>query len=159
MNESLGKSLQRTKRTEARGNRSKYRQLIGEERHAAEQIESGGGGGQAGADSAQQGRLQSIWQTNDLQDFLSIADAREEGYFAERDVRVVVGGAVHVMREDKMVPMSDDKRDWVKLSESLPVPRRPPWTYDMSPEDVQAAPLTTRALTQGRVRRLHCACV
>lgn len=146
MSSSLGKALQRSKKSAARDNRSKYRHLIGEERYATEQEEGrlaqeaqdareGGGGGGGGAAPA---KLQSIWQTNDLQDFLAIADAREEGYFADRDVRVVVDGAVHVVRENKIVPMSDERRDWIKLSETLPVPRRPSWTYEMSPDEVQA---------------------
>lgn len=137
MSASLGKALQRSKRATERLGRRNYRDALEEERNAAlnaelRQQESG----------AAKHQLKSIWETNDLDNFLSIADAREQGYFAERDVRVVIGGRVHVVQHDKVVPQqmqTDDATvDWLKLSESLTIPRRPQWDYEMSADEVQA---------------------
>jgi large subunit GTPase 1 len=138
MSASLGKALQRSKRATERLGRRNYRDALEEERNAALNAELR----QQEAGSAKN-QLKSIWETNDLDNFLSIADAREQGYFAERDVRVVIGGRVHVVQQDKVVPQQmphdDAQVDWLKLSESLTIPRRPQWDYAMSAEAVQAA--------------------
>ncbi|KPA80769.1 hypothetical protein ABB37_04218 [Leptomonas pyrrhocoris] len=138
MSASLGKALQRSKRAAELVGRRHYRDAIEEERNAALNAELRQQ--EAGSTKTQ---LKSIWETNDLDDFLAIADAREEGYFAERDVRVVIGGRVHVVQQDKVVPQqmpNDDAHvDWLKLSESLTIPRRPQWDYAMSADDVQVA--------------------
>lgn len=81
-------------------------------------------------------RLKSIWESNNMDSFLTIADERENGYLAERNVRVVVGGAVHIVKNDRVVPHSDD-RDWFKLSEELKIPRRPEWSYELQPAELE----------------------
>lgn len=138
MSASLGKALQRSKRATERLGRRSYRDALEEERNAALNAELR----QQEAEQAKH-QLKSIWETNDLDNFLSIADAREQGYFAERDVRVVVGGRVHVVQHGKVMPQemsTDDAHvDWLKLSESLTIPRRPQWDYAMSADAVQAA--------------------
>ncbi|KAG5486285.1 hypothetical protein CUR178_07596 [Leishmania enriettii] len=138
MSASLGKAIQRSKRATERQGRCSYHDALENERNAALNAELHHQ--DAGRAKTQ---LKSIWETNDLDNFLSIADAREEGYFAERDVRVVVGGRVHVVQHDKVVPqqMPTDEAhvDWLKLSESLTIPKRPAWDCGMSAEDLQAA--------------------
>ncbi|KAG5487029.1 hypothetical protein LSCM1_07696 [Leishmania martiniquensis] len=138
MSSSLGKAIQRSKRATERQGRRSYRDALESERNAALNAELRHQ--EAGRAKTQ---LKSIWETNDVEDFLSIADAREEGYFAERDVRVVIGGRVHVVQHDKVVPqqMPTDEAhvDWLKLSEALTIPKRPEWDCEMSAEDLQAA--------------------
>ncbi|CBZ23375.1 conserved hypothetical protein [Leishmania mexicana MHOM/GT/2001/U1103] len=138
MSSSLGKALQRSKRATERQGRRNYRDALENERHAA--LEAELQQQEAGRAKTQ---LKSIWETNDLENFLSIADAREEGYFAERDVRVVIGGRVHVVQNDKVVPqqMPTDEAhvDWLTLSESLTIPKRPEWDCKMSADELQAA--------------------
>ncbi|KAG5507717.1 hypothetical protein JIQ42_08005 [Leishmania sp. Namibia] len=137
MSASLGKAIQRSKRATERQGRRSYHDALENERNAALNAELHHQ--DAGRAKTQ---LKSIWETNDLDNFLSIADAREEGYFAERDVRVVVGGRVHVVQHDRVVPqqMPTDEAhvDWLKLSESLTIPKRPEWDCGMSAEDLQA---------------------
>ncbi|GET85753.1 hypothetical protein, conserved [Leishmania tarentolae] len=138
MSSSLGKSLQRSKRRTERQGRRNYRDALENERSAA--LEAERHQQELGRAKTQ---LKSIWETNDLENFLSIADAREEGYFAERDVRVVIGGRVHVVQHDKVIPQqmpTDDAHvDWLKLSESLTIPKRPEWSCKMAAEELQAA--------------------
>ncbi|KPI86678.1 hypothetical protein ABL78_4236 [Leptomonas seymouri] len=138
MSASLGKALQRSKRTTERQGWRNYRSALEEERNAALNAEL-----RQQESSSSKNQLKSIWETNDLDNFLSIADAREQGYFAERDVRVVIGGRVHVVQQDKVVPQQmpgeDAHVDWLKLSESLIIPRRPQWDYQMSADEVQAS--------------------
>ncbi|CAM36854.1 conserved hypothetical protein [Leishmania braziliensis MHOM/BR/75/M2904] len=137
MSSSLGKALQRSKRATERQGRRSYRDALENERNAALDAE---------LHQQEVGRaktqMKSIWETNDLENFLSIADAREESYFAERDVRVVIGGRVYVVQQDKIVPkqmpMDEAHLDWQKLSESLTIPKRPVWNCKMSAEDLQA---------------------
>ncbi|KEG07984.1 putative GTP-binding protein [Trypanosoma grayi] len=142
---SLGKSFQRSKQAAQRNNRAKYRGLLEAERDASTLRE---------AEQQQQRRkgapLKSIWETSNLEEFLLIADAREKGYEAARDLRVVVDGTPHVVTNNKVVPLSDDRVDWLKLSELLTIPRRPAWRYDMSAEEVQA--LETSAFFEWRRR-------
>jgi large subunit GTPase 1 len=80
-------------------------------------------------------KLRSIWQTSNMQDVLEAANERELGFTAERDVRVVVGGAVHVIVGDKISPQSDE-RDWVGLSEGLDIPHRPTWDFKTKAEQL-----------------------
>ncbi|KAG5511386.1 hypothetical protein JKF63_07349 [Porcisia hertigi] len=138
MSSSLGRALQRSKRATERQGRRNYRDALENERNAALDAELHQQ--EVGRTKTQ---LKSIWETNDLENFLSIADAREEGYFAERDVRVVIGGRAHVVRQDRVVPqpMATDEAhvDWLELSELLTIPKRPEWDFTMSAEDLQAA--------------------
>ncbi|CAG9568198.1 conserved hypothetical protein [Leishmania major strain Friedlin] len=138
MSSSLGKALRRSKRATERKGRRNYRDALENERSAA--LEAELHQQEIGRAKTQ---LKSIWETNDLENFLSIADAREEGYFAERDVRVVIGSRVHVVQHDKVVPqqMPTDEAhvDWLKLSESLTIPKRPEWDCNMSADELQAA--------------------
>ncbi|KAK7198073.1 Ferrous iron transport protein B/50S ribosome-binding GTPase [Novymonas esmeraldas] len=138
MSASLGKALQRSKRATERQGRRNYRDALENERNAV--LDAALHQEEAGRNKTQ---LKSIWETNDLENFLSIADAREEGYFAERDVRVVIGGRVHVVLHDRVLPQqmpADEAHvDWLKLSELLTIPRRPAWDYTTSPDEVQAA--------------------
>lgn len=85
-------------------------------------------------------KLKSIWETSNMDEFLSIADEREAGYMADRNVRVVVGGNVHVVTKDKrIVPKAeDDLTDWFKLNEKLVIPHRPKWEYSTTPEELMA---------------------
>lgn len=122
----VGKSLQRAKKQKAMAARATYVSLVQAQQglHAPE-VEK------------EAKKLKSIWETSNMDEFLSIADERENGYTAERNVKVVVSGKVHVFsKAGKIVPQSDE-RDWFKLSEQLTVPKRPPWTYDMSATEVQ----------------------
>ncbi|KAF5219164.1 hypothetical protein ECC02_007860 [Trypanosoma cruzi] len=132
--QSLGKSFQRSKKASQRSQREKYRGLLEAERNAAILQEE-----ERQQQQRQKGApLKSIWETNNLEEFLLIADAREKGYEAERDIRVVVDGTPHVVTNDKVLPMSKESVDWLKLSELLTIPRRPKWEYGMSAEAVQA---------------------
>ncbi|ESL05596.1 hypothetical protein TRSC58_06748 [Trypanosoma rangeli SC58] len=129
----LGKSLQRLKKASQRNQREKYRGLVDAERDAAIIHEE-----ERQQQHQQKGvPLKSIWETSNLEEFLLIADAREKGYEAARDLRVVVDGTPHVVTSDKVMPMSNDRVDWLKLSELLTIPRRPKWDYDMSAAEVQ----------------------
>lgn len=141
MSSSFGRALQRSKRTEVQQVRRRYRDALDQERHIALNAEEQQ---RQRSEQAATG-LQSIWATNDLDNFLAIADARAEGYFAERDVRVVIDGMAHVVQNDKIVPeqMTQEHHDWLKLSEMLTVPRRPEWNYTMSPDAVQLAERTS----------------
>ncbi|RNC43997.1 putative GTP-binding protein [Trypanosoma cruzi] len=132
--QSLGKSFQRSKKASQRSQREKYRGLLEAERNAAILQEE-----ERQQQQRQKGApLKSIWETSNLEEFLLIADAREKGYEAERDIRVVVDGTPHVVTNDKVLPMSKESVDWLKLSELLTIPRRPKWEYGMSAEAVQA---------------------
>ncbi|RNF10485.1 large subunit GTPase 1 [Trypanosoma rangeli] len=130
----LGKSLQRLKKSSQRSQREKYRGLVDAERDAAIIHEE-----ERQQQYQQKGApLKSIWETSNLEEFLLIADAREKGYEAARDLRVVVDGTPHVVTSDKVMPMSNDRVDWLKLSELLTIPRRPKWDYGMSAAEIQA---------------------
>jgi large subunit GTPase 1 len=122
----VGKSLQRAKKQKAVAARAMYVSLVQAQQalhdpkveHAAK-------------------KLKSIWETSNMDEFLSIADERENGYTAERNVKVVVDGKVHVFsKAGRIVPQSDE-RDWFMLSEQLTIPKRPAWTYDMAAAEVQ----------------------
>lgn len=144
--QSLGKSLQRAKEVSRRGHREKYRSLMEAEHDASILLEE-----EMQREQRQKGApLKSIWETNNLEEFLLIADAREKGYEATRDLRVVVDGTPHVVTNDKVLPMTDDRVDWLKLSELLTIPRRPKWSYDMPAAEVQA--LETSAFFDWRRR-------
>lgn len=131
----LGKALQRSKRERQRQCRKEYRDLVEADRNEALEAEML-------TRRTEKNTLKSIWETNDLDDFLAVADAREEGYFAERDVRVVIDGKVHIVQDDRVVPQQqaeDTNKNWLELSELLTIPRRPQWTYDMSAQELQNA--------------------
>lgn len=82
-------------------------------------------------------KLKSIWESTNMEQFLSIADDREQGYMAERNVRIVVGGNVHVVGPDNRVVPRTDERDWFDLSAKLTIPKRPAWSYTMTADEVQ----------------------
>ncbi|KAJ9467818.1 Large subunit GTPase 1 [Diplonema papillatum] len=83
--------------------------------------------------------LQSVWETNDLGQFLMTAEQNEKDFTAERDVRVVVQGQTHVFKDNMMTPVLDDDWDrWYELSKTLPIPQRPPWDRNMTKEEVDA---------------------
>lgn len=131
MSASLGRTLIKTKAQKARENRSTYATLI---RAAAVEGER--------APSKQEGKkLKSIWETTNMEEFLTIADEREKGYTAERNTRIVVGGAVHILQNSKVVPYTDN-RDWLSLSAKLPIPRRPQWSFKMRPDELERAEKT-----------------
>ncbi|ORC91133.1 putative GTP-binding protein [Trypanosoma theileri] len=130
---SLGKSFQRSKEATQRSKRAKYHGLVEAQRDVTALLEVEEQQRQQRKGAA----LKSIWETNDLDEFLLIADAREKGYEAARDLRLVVDGTPHVVTNEKVVPLSDDRVDWLKLSELLTIPRRPAWSYAMSAEQLQ----------------------
>ncbi|KAH8606853.1 hypothetical protein ERJ75_001451400 [Trypanosoma vivax] len=104
---SLGKSLQRSKQKLQRSSRDKYRQLLEAEQNAAmvRELEERQQQGRKGAP------LKSIWETSNLEEFLLIAEAQERGYEAARDLHLVVDGTPHVVTDDRVLPLSDDKVD------------------------------------------------
>lgn len=123
----VGASLQKAKKRRALACRAHYQSLVQAEKDLAlfaPKVEDVGK------------RLKSIWETNNMDTFLSIADERENGYLAERNVKVVVSGAVHIVKNDKVVPLSDD-RDWFKLSEKLSIPKRPDWSFDLPAAELE----------------------
>ncbi|RHW72641.1 GTP-binding protein [Trypanosoma brucei equiperdum] len=132
--QSLGRSIQRSKQAAQRSSRTKYRQMMEAERNAAmvREMEEQEHQRRKGAP------LKSIWETNNLEEFLLIADAQEKGYEAARDLHLVVDGTPHVVTNDKVLPLSDDRVDWLKISELLTIPRRPQWSYDMTAQEVQS---------------------
>ena len=88
--------------------------------------------------SREKKKLKSIWDTSNLDEFLMVADNRTEGYTAARDVRVVVGGAAHVVKQNKVVPLpGDTSRDWHGMSSMLEIPHRPEWSFKMRAEELQ----------------------
>ncbi|KAG8348874.1 putative GTP-binding protein [Trypanosoma vivax] len=131
---SLGKSLQRSKQKLQRSSRDKYRQLLEAEQNAAmvRELEERQQQGRKGAP------LKSIWETSNLEEFLLIAEAQERGYEAARDLHLVVDGTPHVVTDDRVLPLSDDKVDWIKMSELLTIPRRPHWNYEMSAQELHS---------------------
>nr|CCC90732.1 putative GTP-binding protein [Trypanosoma congolense IL3000] len=134
--QSLGRSIQRSKQAAQRGSRAKYKQMLQAELNAAmtEEME------QLQQRKAQP--LKSIWETNNLEEFLLIADAQERGYEAARDLHLVVDGTPHVVVNDKILPLSNNCVDWLKMSELLTIPRRPQWSYDMTAQEVQSLEAT-----------------
>lgn len=151
MSDLLGKSLQRSKRL------TRIRQVKtssgaverwGEEREIqleAEDLQAE----QRVAGAQGRGNLKSIWESNALDNFLDIADAREKGYEAERNTKVVFTTAsgkkkvsapvVRVKRTAVPNGEDDADRDWDRLHGALTIPRRPAWDYNVSPEAVQQA--------------------
>ena len=122
----VGKSLQRAKKQKAMAARANYVSLV-QAQQALHDPKA----------EPEARKLKSIWETNNMDEFLSIADERENGFIAERNVKVVIGGNVHVFnKKGKIVPQSDD-RDWFKLSEQLTVPKRPAWNYQMAAAEIQ----------------------
>eukprot|EP01060_Flectonema_neradi_P004462 TRINITY_DN1288_c1_g1_i1.p1 TRINITY_DN1288_c1_g1~~TRINITY_DN1288_c1_g1_i1.p1 ORF type:complete len:754 (+),score=169.78 TRINITY_DN1288_c1_g1_i1:117-2378(+) len=83
-------------------------------------------------------KLKSVWEQNDLQEFLHSAEQNEKDFTAERDVRVVVQGVTHVYQNDRMKPMEADENymKWFTLSQKLPVPQRPEWKHGMTKEQI-----------------------
>lgn len=90
--------------------------------------------------------LKSIWECNELDNFLSVADAREKGYEAERNTKVVFtdrkkyntnagGPLVRVRRAAGAI----SEEDWAKLHAQLTIPKRQVWSYEMSAGQVQQA--------------------
>lgn len=126
----IGKSLLRAKKQDVQVVRDRYQTSLDAQRDLLQNAPR----------PAENPKLKSIWETSNMDEFLSIADEREAGYMAERNVRVVVGGNVHVVTKDKrIVPKAeDDMTDWFKLNEKLAIPRRPKWEYDTNPEELQA---------------------
>jgi large subunit GTPase 1 len=124
----LGSSLLRAKKKKAEASKAHYKDVLKLARETENQSQSV---------EPEAKKLKSIWQTSNMDDFLSIATEREQGFQAERNVRVVVGGTTHVVTNDKVVPLTGAARDWQTLTEKLPIPRRPPWTFDMSADEIQ----------------------
>lgn len=124
----VGRSLQNAKRANAKACRARYNTIL----QAQQDIALYGP-----KEEAEAKKLKSIWETSNMDAFLSIADDRENGYLAERNVRVVVGGAVHIVHRDKVIPQTDD-RDWFKLSgDLLTIPKRPQWSFETKPAELE----------------------
>ena len=83
-------------------------------------------------------RLKSVWEQNDLQEFLHSAEQNEKDFTAERDVRVVVQGVTHVYQDDRMKPMDADENymKWFTLSQKLPIPQRPEWKHGQTKDNI-----------------------
>lgn len=127
---SMGKALLRAKKQSEKGARERYQVVIDAQRDLIQTEERN-------HMPKKEVKLKSIWETTNMEQFLSIADDREQGYMAERNVRIVVGGNVHVVGPDnRVVPQTDD-RDWFTLSSKLTIPKRPEWNYSMSADEVQ----------------------
>lgn len=109
------------------GNDGKYIQQ-GYDRHVADLNPDGHGRG---------GRpnLVSVMERNDLDEFLAIAELSDRDFTAERRAVVVSMGDGTA---GEMPPSSkeDLKRAEELHADSLKVPRRPPWTRDMHPEEL-----------------------
>jgi large subunit GTPase 1 len=120
----MGKALVRAKKKRQLANRANFQAILEQEQrqHVAQETAP---------------KLQSVWQSTNLDDVLEAAGEREEGFAALRDVRVVVSGAVHVVSGDKMRPQSTASRDWYSLSEKLPIPERPKWNFRQRVDEVQ----------------------
>uniref|UniRef100_A0A7S1MS38 CP-type G domain-containing protein n=1 Tax=Neobodo designis TaxID=312471 RepID=A0A7S1MS38_NEODS len=120
----MGKSLVRAKKKRQLQNRANFQAILEQEhrQHIAQETAP---------------KLQSVWQTTNLDDVIEAAGEREEGFTANRDVRVVVSGTTHVVADGKVVPQSTDDRDWHTLSNKLPIPERPPWNFRMKADELQ----------------------
>jgi large subunit GTPase 1 len=120
----MGKSLVRAKKKRQLQNRANFQAILEQEhrQHVAQETAP---------------KLQSVWQTTNLDDVIEAAGEREEGFTANRDVRVVVSGTTHVVNDGRVVPQSSDDRDWHTLSNKLPIPERPAWNFRMKPDELQ----------------------
>jgi large subunit GTPase 1 len=123
-----GQSIANAKKKTAMAARAKYYSLI---RNASNMVADT----DAHVDNTGK-KLKSIWESSNMDSFLTIADERENGFLAERNVQVVVSGAVHIVKNDRIVPHTDD-RDWFKLSEELKIPKRPEWDYELPPAELE----------------------
>ncbi|CUG92266.1 Hypothetical protein, putative [Bodo saltans] len=123
-----GQSIANAKKKSAMAARAKYFSLI---RNASNLVADS----DAHVDMSGK-KLKSIWESSNMDSFLSIADERENGFLAERNVQVVVSGAVHIVKNNRIVPHTDD-RDWFKLSEELKIPKRPEWDYQLPPAELE----------------------
>lgn len=124
----FGKSLLRSKKREVADSRAKYAAVLEEHYHR-----------EGAPPESRSVKEKSIWETNNLENVLSAADAKESGYMAERNVRIVVGGEAHLVSDGRVKPQGDNSRDWFSVSEQLPIPTRPEWSYKMDAKALEAA--------------------
>ena len=93
--------------------------------------------------------LTSVMERNDLDEFLAIAELSERDFTAERRGAVVVslggdGGHSGVgvdgdsARRDEARRLAETARAQLTHADKLKVPRRPPWTRETSPEQLDA---------------------
>lgn len=135
----FGKSLLRSKQRDHADRRKKYVEVLEARNQAHAQSMSrrvGGSAEEKTPDMAVAAGLKSVWETNEIESFLQLADQRKAGYASDRAVQVVVDGAAHVLVGDKVKPLSDAQRDWLALSAELPIPKRPAWNFEMTAQDV-----------------------
>lgn len=83
-------------------------------------------------DDSEKTKLQSIIETNDLVELLYSADLAQKKFLAERENVVIIDSSSFT------VPTfpSNDEVQLRKTTATLPIPRRPMWTREMSAEQV-----------------------